>query len=312
MAKKVLVVGGAGYIGGALIDRLMKSKIDFAVYDNLLYENRYLKPVNFIYGDVRDTEKLGKIINNYDIIVWLAAIVGDGACATNPERTIAVNEESVKWLAENFKGRIIFTSTCSVYGANKEHNLTEISDVNPLSLYAGTKLTKRGNSVIFRLGTLHGIGDTYARPRLDLVINILTMKAVLGEPLTIFGGEQWRPVVHVRDIAEALYQCLLEKPEWQSLEGIFNIAQENIMIRDLVNTIKEIVPKPIDVVYQDMKYEDLRDYHVSTKKLQDYTNWLPKITVAKSIEYLTEVYMNRRVKDPTESVFHNEKFLKSL
>jgi len=69
MAKKVLVVGGAGYIGGALIDRLMKSKIDFAVYDNLLYENRYLKPVNFIYGDVRDTEKLGKIINNYDIIV---------------------------------------------------------------------------------------------------------------------------------------------------------------------------------------------------------------------------------------------------
>ena len=108
---KILVVGGAGYVGGALTDLLMARGYEIEVYDNLTYESRYLKAVNFIYGDVRDYEKLSSIINNYDIVIWLAALVGDGACAINRSLTTEINLNSVKWLVENYRGKIIFMST---------------------------------------------------------------------------------------------------------------------------------------------------------------------------------------------------------
>ena len=108
---KVLVVGGAGYIGGAVTDFLTKRNIPFTVYDSLLYEQHYLKPVDFVYGDVRDTEKLKKLLKDYTHVIWLAAIVGDAACQVRPELTIAINQESVRWLAENYDGRIVFAST---------------------------------------------------------------------------------------------------------------------------------------------------------------------------------------------------------
>src|SRR5579859_1012785 len=116
MIKKVLVVGGAGYIGGAVTDILLQKKIPFTVYDNLTYENHYLKPVDFLYGDVRDHKKLKKLLPEYSHVIWLAAIVGDGACAINPLLTKEVNQDSVAWVSNQFDGRIIFTSTCSVYG----------------------------------------------------------------------------------------------------------------------------------------------------------------------------------------------------
>jgi len=319
-SKKILIVGGCGYVGGALVTKLSVSRLKFTIYDNLLYEDRYLRNVDFIYGDVRDTRKLKSIINDYDSIVWLAAIVGDGACAVNQELTISVNEDSIKWLCENYKkeGKIIFASTCSVYGANKNHNIDEESKTNPLSLYAGTKLNcekylmKRGNSVIFRLGTLHGIGDSYSRPRLDLVVNVLTMKAVYGEPITVFGGEQWRPVLNVSDVAEALYNSLLEKPEWESLEGIYNIAESNVCIKEVAQLIQELTPTPVEIKYQNMKFEDLRDYHVSTEKLFKATNWKPQKDLRTSILELVKVYSENRIKDPSLNVFHNEKFIKEL
>jgi nucleoside-diphosphate-sugar epimerase len=120
MASKILVVGGCGYIGGFLTDLLTNQAYDVTVYDSLLYETRYLKNVNFIRGDIRDTEKLEKIIHDYDTVVWLAALVGDGACAVDLELTKRINFDAVKWLVDNFKGKIVFTSTCSVYGANND------------------------------------------------------------------------------------------------------------------------------------------------------------------------------------------------
>lgn len=320
MTKKVLVVGGAGYIGGALTDLLKNSQIKFSVYDNLLYENTFFKDVDFIFGDVRDKQKLKSILNKYDTVIWLAAIVGDGACAANPTITKEVNEDSVKWLCENFNGRIIFPSTCSVYGANKEHGLTEESKTNPLSLYAETKLncekvlSDRGNCAIFRLGTLHGMGDRFARPRLDLVINILTMKAVNKEVLTVFGGEQWRPVVHVKDVAEAFYNTLLDKPEWKNLNGIYNLHESNVEINYIANMLKVFVPDCI-INKVDMKFEDLRDYNVSGYKLQKdlgIAKWIPKWNIESSINQLVNIYESNRIKDPSLSIFHNQRFLEEL
>ena len=180
--SKILIAGGCGYVGGYLTDFLTRNGYDVTVYDYLLYEERFLKEVKFIYGDVRDTEKLSKIINNYDIVIWLAGIVGDGACAVNPELTISVNVDSVKWLVDNFKGKIIFPSTCSVYGVNNDL-IDESAIPSPLSLYASTKLEAEkyiiehcNDYLIFRLGTLFGLGDNHSRLRLDLVVNILSLK----------------------------------------------------------------------------------------------------------------------------------------
>ena len=175
----VLVVGGAGYIGGALTDRLMESQHNIRVYDGLVYEESYRKPVDFVMGDVREWDRIRPQLKWADVVVWLAALVGDGACALNPDLTVDVNELAVKRLAEGFDGRTIFMSTCSVYGA-QDGILSEDSPVNPLSLYAATKLNaepylRDRSALIFRLGTLFGVGDFFSRIRLDLVVNVLTV-----------------------------------------------------------------------------------------------------------------------------------------
>ncbi len=177
----VLVVGGAGYVGGAVTDALLTTGHCVRIYDALLYEESYRKPVDFIFGDVRDQDRLLPQLKWADAIIWLAAIVGDGACQLNPEITIEVNQEAVGWLVRHFDRRIVFMSTCSVYGAQDNVELTEDSLTAPLSMYAASKLAAetylRGtNAITFRLGTLFGVGDEFARVRLDLVVNTLTVQ----------------------------------------------------------------------------------------------------------------------------------------
>ena len=209
---KVLIVGGAGYVGGGIVDLLSKEN-EVTVYDSLIYENSYRKNVDFIFGDIRDYKKINNILDQYDAVIWLAALVGDGACAINPALTHEINSETVKNLAKNFKGKIVFLSTCSVYGA-QEGILDESSEVNPLSEYASSKLIAEkyladSDSIIFRLGTLFGIGDKFSRIRLDLVVNILTTKAYIDKKMSVFGGEQWRPLLHVKDVANAIALSLI-------------------------------------------------------------------------------------------------------
>ena len=137
-----------------------------------------------------------------DAVVWLAALVGDPACALHPDVSVEINQESVRALAENFEGRLIFLSTCSVYGA-QDSVLDEKSPLNPLSVYAVTKLEAEKylaekNAIIFRLGTLFGVGDLFSRIRLDLVVNILTVRAHRVGTVKVFGGEQFRPAAPAR------------------------------------------------------------------------------------------------------------------
>src|SRR4051812_29508306 len=116
---KILITGGAGYLGGVLTDILLKTNHEIRIYDSLVYENDYQKKVPFVYGDIRDKANLKKNLKWADVVVWLAALVGDGVCALNEKDSIQINQESVKWLAKNYDGRIIFTSTCSVYGVHE-------------------------------------------------------------------------------------------------------------------------------------------------------------------------------------------------
>jgi nucleoside-diphosphate-sugar epimerase len=307
---KILIVGGAGYVGGYLTD-LLHEKHEITVYDNLLYESRFLKEVDFIYGDIRDYEKLGKIINNYDTIVWLAAIVGDGASAVDINLTTAVNYETVKWLVDNYKGKIIFPSTCSVYGIN--HNLiSEEAEPRPLSAYAFTKLqaeqyliANHNNYLIFRLGTLFGVSDTYCRLRLDLVVNILTKRAVSGETLVVSGKEQWRPLLHVRDVGNAIKFGIDNE-----ISGIYNLSSVNATIADIGESIKKVIPE-VKIEFKDISFEDLRNYKVKNDKILS-TGWKPSLTLEDGILELKKIFEEQRVTDLSDPVYSNGAFLNKL
>lgn len=310
---KILVTGGAGYVGGILTDLLTISpnKYDVTVYDNLLFETRYMKRVNFIYGDIRDTKKLSKIINNYDVVIWLAGMVGDGACAVNPALTTEVNLNSVKWLVNNYKGKIAFPSTCSIYGKNNDL-IDEETEANPLSLYAATKLEAekyiRDNSdnyIIFRLGTLFGLGDTYSRIRLDLVVNILSMRAALGQELTVFGGEQWRPLLHVRDAASAFVYAIDK-----DITGYYNLSMKNYTMRQLADEIISYIPNS-SVKYIDIPFEDMRNYRVNTDKFAKH-NWKPDRTVKFGVKDIYELILENRIKNTDDMVYSNAKYIEML
>ena len=302
----ILVVGGAGYVGGGIVDNL-KENYNVTVYDSLIYEESYRKDINFVNGDIRDTDKLLPLLENSDVVIWLAALVGDGACAINPELTFKINSESVKFLVENFKKRIVFLSTCSVYGA-QDGLLDENSPVNPLSEYASSKVQaeeylKDANSIIFRLGTLFGISDEFSRIRLDLVVNILVTKALTEGKLTVFGGDQWRPLLHVRDVANAISHTLES-----DVTGIFNLHYKNYKIIDIANTIVNKIPNA-SIETTPMKFQDARNYQVSSERLFNKTGFKAEVELLKGIEEVFNLISSKRIKNVNHIRYSNQNFL---
>ena len=305
----ILVVGGAGYVGGGIVDKLSKDH-EVTVYDSLIYETSYRKKVNFILGDIRDSSKLNSILTDFDVVVWLAALVGDGACAINPELTHEINTESIKNLVQNFDKRIVFLSTCSVYGA-QDGILTESSDTNPLSEYASSKLKaeehlKDSNALIFRLGTLFGISDEFSRVRLDLVVNILTAKALIDKKISVFGGDQWRPLLHVNDVSNAISHCLNT-----DVTGIYNLHYKNYKIIDIAKEIENKV-KDVEVEVTPMSFEDARNYQVSSQKLLDETGFEASIELIKGVNEIYDLIFHNRIKDITDPRYSNQNFLQKF
>ena len=305
----ILVVGGAGYVGGGIVDKLQQ-KHQVTVYDSLIYENEFRKNVNFIYGDIRDYFKLNKILKQYDAVVWLAALVGDGACSINPTLTYEINSESVKNLVANFKGKIIFFSTCSVYGA-QEGVLNEESEVNPLSEYAKSKLVAEdiltnSDAIVFRLGTLFGIGDEFSRIRLDLVVNVLVTKALIDNKMSVFGGEQWRPLLHVKDVANAVDHTIES-----SLKGVFNLHYKNFKISEIADLIKEKISN-VEIVTTPLPFQDARNYQVSSEKLKLASNFEAEISLEKGIDEVFNLISSGRVKDLNNPRYSNQNFLKTF
>lgn len=302
----ILVVGGAGYVGGGIVDLLSK-KYKVTVYDSLIYENSYRKNVDFIFGDIRDYKKINNILDQYDAVIWLAALVGDGACAINPALTHEINSETVKNLAKNFKGKIVFLSTCSVYGA-QEGILDESSEVNPLSEYASSKLIAEkyladSDSIIFRLGTLFGIGDKFSRIRLDLVVNILTTKAYIDKKMSVFGGEQWRPLLHVKDVANAIAHTLDAQTN-----GVFNLHYKNFKIIEIANEIKNKI-SDVEIETTPLPFQDARNYQVSSDKLKDATGFQATVDLTQGINEMYELISSNRIKDINDPRYSNQNFL---
>lgn len=304
---KILIVGGAGYVGGVVTDLLIKNKYNVTVYDSLLYEDQYMKDCPFILGDVRDESKLKGLLSKFDTVVWIAALVGDGACNIDPKLTNEINFKSVEFLSQNFNGRIVFFSTCSVYGAQNQL-LNENSSVNPLSLYASTKLKaenalKNKNAIIFRLGTLFGLSDKFARLRMDLVVNTLTAKAFIENKINVFGGEQYRPLLHVRDAAKAIHESISSKEV-----GIFNLSLNNFKIIDIANAIKDHFPS-LEILIEDIPFQDTRNYRVDNSKSLNLLNFKADISLLDGIIEIKRLLIETRIKDINNPRYTNQKYL---
>jgi nucleoside-diphosphate-sugar epimerase len=306
----VLVVGGAGYIGGHVTDRLGEAGYTVRVYDNLLYEEKYLKPVDFVRGDILDTARLQPYLDWADAVVWLAALVGDGACALDPALTEQVNLESLKWLVRHFDRRLVFMSTCSVYGA-QDGILDENSPVNPLSVYAKTKVeaekvVARADCITFRLGTIFGVGDRFSRLRLDLVINLLTVKACLYRRMSVYGGAQYRPMLHVRDVAEAIVPNIAT-----THRGVYNLVADNMTILQAAEKIAEVVPG-VTVERTELKFQDARNYQVSGARAEETFGFKPKLTVYDGVNEIKELTEQGRIGDVYNTRYSNAEFLRPL
>ena len=322
MNKTVCVTGCAGYLGDAVVDSLLKFGYVVLAIDNLMYGGRYMREhphMTFARCDVRDTEKLGELFAKHNVgaIVHLAAFVGDGACAVNPELTIETNERATVRLAELCKklnSRLVFASTCSVYGA-ADTVLGEESQTNPLSLYAGTKLNAEAavktvsEHVIFRLGTLFGLSAQFGRLRCDLVTNILTYKAVEGNKLTIFGGAQWRPLLHVRDAAH----IMAEAATFSSIEsGIYNLSCGNFTVIQIARTILNTLQMPENESTLEITsniFEDQRNYCVSTKKVTA-AGVRTLLTLEDGIKEMAAKARSGTIADLWDKTYHNASYVK--
>lgn len=309
--KKILLVGGAGYIGGLTCDYIKEAGMEVTVYDNLLYENRFLKEIPFIYGDIRHTEKLYDISKDYDVIVLMAALVGDPACSVDHALTEEINYKAIKDFCDvvSPSKHLIFMSTCSVYGA-QDGMLNEESDTNPLSSYAATKLKAEEHilakgGTIFRLGTVFGLGDTYSRLRMDLVVNVLTMKAVKDGEITINGGDQWRPIISVKDIAGYVTEACIEE-----YEGIFVLSKENVVIRELGERVAGMIPNT-RINYTEISFQDARNYKVDNFKSLDTFKYKAKVTVEEEVIRMVKMFHENRVENPEDKIYHNGAFLKN-
>ena len=321
--KNVLVIGGAGYIGSVLTRKLLKERYRVRVLDSLFFGDASVRDLlsdpNFelVRADFRHVESLVKSMRGIDAVIHLAGLVGDPACTINSDLTNEINYAATHMLIEVCKGasvnRLVLASTCSVYGAS-EFLMDERSTPDPISLYAQTKLASEGvilhgrtstfHPTVLRLATVFGLSP---RPRFDLVVNLLTAKAVQEGKIMIFNSDQWRPFIHVSDVARA-FVCVLQTPERLVSGEVFNVGSYklNYSLGEVAEKIREQIP---EVLIEQRENPDKRNYRVSFDKIHSYLGFVCTRRLEEGIEEIKETIQSGLVKDYRERVFSNYEHL---
>jgi len=326
---RVLVTGGAGYIGSFIVEELLKNGHDVRVLDGLLFGDHALQPMldnerlELVEGDIRHIDDLSYAMEDMDAVIHMAGIVGDPACGVNEQATQSVNVEATKSLVEICKlhdiERLIFASTCSVYGASELMELNEGSFLNPLSLYAKSKIDSEDiilhethdrfsdtniTATILRLGTIFGWSR---RMRFDLVVNLLTAKAVTEGDIPVYGGEQYRPLVHVADAANA-FVTALEADEEKIDHQIFNVGDNELNYQ--IKEVGRIVEDEIDdaeVRFVEHK-EDDRTYRVSFDKINYILGWEAEYDIADGVREIKAWMSEEDITNYERDMFRNSDY----
>src|SRR6201996_5074347 len=319
----ILIVGGAGYIGSMLCRLLLSAGERVRVLDSLVYgdsaiaELRSNPRFELIEGDCRNIQSVVQAIRDVKSVVHLAAIVGDPACDQDKQSALEINFAATRMLAEVCKGhgieRFVFASSCSVYGASDAF-MDEHSPIVPISLYGKTKVDSEFallearsatfHPVILRLATVFGYGY---RPRFDLFVNLLSARAVRDGVITIYNEEQWRPFIHVWDVARG-FASALQAPIEQVSGEIFNLGDNhlNYKLSEVAHEISHAFPAT-QVKY--VANDDRRSYRVNFQKIRSTLDFKCTVSLKEGIEELRRALEDGLVSDYNDARYNNQKFL---
>lgn len=318
-----LVVGGAGYIGSTLVRQLIARGHHVRILDSLIYGDDAIAGilghpnVELHTGDCRNIQSVISAMDGVQSVVHLAAIVGDPACDLDHKAAREINYAATRMLVEVAKGykvaSFLFASSCSVYGAT-EDLMQEDSPTIPLSVYAQTKIDSEAallqacdadfQPIIVRLATV--FGNSW-RPRFDLVVNLLTAKAHAEQMITIYNGEQWRPFIHVTDVANGMI-TLLNAPRQVVGGQIFNLGDSrmNYTLRQVAEAIQAEYPA---TSVHHIDNTDRRNYRVSFDKVKNSTGFQCARDLQYGIRELKTALMNGSIADYRDVRYHNQRFL---
>ncbi|MCC6448948.1 MAG: SDR family oxidoreductase [Candidatus Aureabacteria bacterium] len=315
----VLVTGGAGYVGSVLVPKLLARGHRVKVLDLYLYGTHVLDAVKSdprlvqIRGDIRDHVLLEREMRGIDTVIHLACISNDPSFELNPELGRSINYDAFPPLVEIAKRsgvkRFVLASTSSVYGVKSEENVVEELPLEPLTDYSKYKAlcervlikeqSPRFTTVIIRPATVCGYSP---RMRLDLSVNILTNHAVNRGVITVFGGDQKRPNIHIEDITD-LYVMLLAAPDARIAGKTFNAGYENRTIMELAGMVRRIVGEE-RVTIETRPTNDPRSYHISSEKIRRELGFAPRLTVEDAVRGMVEAHRSGKLPDPMQNVLY--------
>ena len=292
--RKILITGGAGYVGAVLVPRLLADDYCVTVYDLMIYgENALPKHPNLtvVKGDIRDQKLLTKAMLSQDAVIHLACISNDPSFELNPALGRSINLDAFQPLVEISREqgvkRFIYASSSSVYGIKKEMDVNEAMSLEPLTDYSRFKAecekilldyqSPNFSVVIVRPATVCGYSP---RQRLDVIVNILTNLAYNKREISIFGGEQLRPNIHIADMVDS-YLLLLESDDLAVAGQVFNAGFENQKVKDLAEIVKEVIGQDVRMVT--LPTEDNRSYHISSKKIYDELGFKATRTIRDAV-----------------------------
>ena len=320
--EKILIVGGAGYVGTELIDILI-NKYKVTVYDLFIYGDNLINHENLIKikGDVRNKQLLKKVTEGQDYVIHLACISNDPSFDLDPELGKSINfdpfEPLVKASKENGVKRFIYASSSSVYGIKNDRNVDENCSLEPITDYSKFKakceeiLLKYSDDnflgTIIRPATVCGYSK---RQRLDLVVNILTNLAFNKGEILVFGGAQLRPNINIKDMCSVYLDIIKSKKENVKSE-IFNVGFENYSVEKLANIVSENIKKKVSIKY--VKSDDNRSYHISSDKVTNKIGFKTNFTIENAVIELRKAFERNKLKDPLNNeMYFNIKRMKSI
>jgi nucleoside-diphosphate-sugar epimerase len=328
--KRVVVVGGAGYVGCVLVPKLLDQGYDVAVYDLMLYGRDGLPShpnLEVVEGDIRNTEHYSASVEHADAVINLACISNDPSFELDRTLSRQINYECfgpmVRATARAGVRRYIYASTSSVYGVSDAPEVTEDHPLDPVSDYNRYKgmseplllelQSPEFTTVVVRPATVCGYSP---RMRLDLTVNILTNHAVNLGKITVFGGHQKRPNIHIEDIAD-LYVDLLTRPPEQIAGEVFNAGYENFTVSELADQVKHIVeeefPELAPIPIETTPSDDPRSYHVSSRKIEEKLGWRPQRSIEDAVRDICQAFRDGLLPDSLEDDrYFNVRTIKAL